>query len=1466
MKKTIGFYPQVRDQNDQRDLLSRLTWYLWPWRDQIDAVKLWAPPLPHTLLASVNGFDPVIERQYSEIRTLIRLAPPHEPASTALMQAPCDLVYVWKSPKTAEEKADVAALRQATEARGGMLYIVDRHETLNEGSFYLWGCHNVMGDSKALIEDCKRKFAKLKSRARGSRCYVYGTGPSLELMPQIDVSDGDSIVCNSIVANEALLDQTNPIAVVAGDPIFHAGCSQYAAGFREKLRHVLETRDVVFVTVMRDYVQQIAQLPKELHEKVIAIPFAPDKKTFLYDFENDFRVSPETNVLTLLLLPLAAALYDHISVAGCDGRPVTENQYFWSHHKGSQLSTDKMANIQEIHPAFFARSYDDHYSAHVADIDRIINELEDAGKRIDAITPSHIPALKLRHCWDVRAFTEDKDKPATLVSVNPDASTEYGHWIWYDRRMYEDCARRGIDFIALGNNKLSDALIAREPKLRRAFQHETWGAGNKPIAQISLARLQEFESSLRRSVSQIARERPDHDRVFYLYTGSIPHALAMYRVARDNPQDFFVVNTFWTSVFDCEADGYLQQFGEFLRKSQAQSNFRVLALTRQLKAIIANETSVDLPLAPHPNPSMPRPRATATQCARDKAFTVLLPGGMTEEKGFRDIPGILQAIRNTPALDDAELVVRATRVEGGIKDGREDIIGNIELLAKSVDAVMDDVQFLDWLSSADIAILPYREDRWRYRNSALVIDLLYLGVPVVCCRGTWLADVVETFGGGVTVDGSDPKAYAGAIETIRAELETYKQSARRAAQRYHASNNWPQLIDTVMSVAVGAGVAPTCVPDADKFAPINWWSAEGQSPPTGVALEAPKTTVAAAQADNRPRKLEHASSLSRFVSFAVFQLTQSRRVQTLMIAACALLALSMNGAAAIRPIQIHLTLFALVAASAGCALIILRFLVENAAGVRTRLQARSGILADVVSSAGLVLTARGFVKRLATAVLALSLLAWLSVYTLRLLDLVPQLALELTFWGGGIFAALSATALLSGQIVYRVAHRLYARWTEDAATRENERLQHAATRASHDIRQAITPLSDCLHKLSSRVEHLNGLSAAMQEVEVQLAQLKVLSADQVRITKATNIECNEVSREVVALREAIKTAQSGIEAEVNGLRAEFDVIRDRVQGLGATMTTHVAAIGDAQDKIKVAIGAVSQDIKTQAGKIPAIETNLAALANSGFHVVGRHMSQADLDALASTLSNSFNIRLTGRNLGYLGNRIRDLESSCLGRIAAPLPDALVRTAALLSVKSKEASVLEIGALFGLGAIAMRELALPQFERVRLTFIDPLTGYYAGAYESSNNDIVTGVPVSRESLLYNLQKAMVPKQDVRIIQAPSEDQEAIRMAAEDTYDVVIIDGDHSYEGVRRDFVNYAPMVREGGFIIFDDYGLPEWQGVTDFVDELIAEEPLRLQKVLLSGKTMVLRIRAVFAHAESVEASSGVIKDHAALSS
>lgn len=52
-----------------------------------------------------------------------------------------------------------------------------------------------------------------------------------------------------------------------------------------------------------------------------------------------------------------------------------------------------------------------------------------------------------------------------------------------------------------------------------------------------------------------------------------------------------------------------------------------------------------------------------------------------------------------------------------------------------------------------------------------------------------------------------------------------------------------------------------------------------------------------------------------------------------------------------------------------------------------------------------------------------------------------------------------------------------------------------------------------------------------------------------------------------------------------------------------------------------------------------------------------------------------------------------------------------------------------------------------------------------------------------------------------------------------FDLLFIDGDHTYKGIKKDFLNYNKFVKKNGYIILDDYE-PNYPGILKFTDEYI----------------------------------------------
>ncbi len=72
------------------------------------------------------------------------------------------------------------------------------------------------------------------------------------------------------------------------------------------------------------------------------------------------------------------------------------------------------------------------------------------------------------------------------------------------------------------------------------------------------------------------------------------------------------------------------------------------------------------------------------------------------------------------------------------------------------------------------------------------------------------------------------------------------------------------------------------------------------------------------------------------------------------------------------------------------------------------------------------------------------------------------------------------------------------------------------------------------------------------------------------------------------------------------------------------------------------------------------------------------------------------------------------------------------------------------------------------------------------------------------------------------------------------DVLFIDGDHSYQGARGDYAAYRHFVRDGGFVVFDDYDRRLHPGVVRAADQA-AKAPGNRRVGVLYGNECVVQV-------------------------
>lgn len=107
--------------------------------------------------------------------------------------------------------------------------------------------------------------------------------------------------------------------------------------------------------------------------------------------------------------------------------------------------------------------------------------------------------------------------------------------------------------------------------------------------------------------------------------------------------------------------------------------------------------------------------------------------------------------------------------------------------------VLSDEEYQKAFISSKILVLPYLSERYEGRVSGILGEALINGVPVVVSPGTWLAEQVEMFGGGVVMKEYTNQGLLQAVDTILADLENYSGAAAKAGEAFYEINNAKSL-------------------------------------------------------------------------------------------------------------------------------------------------------------------------------------------------------------------------------------------------------------------------------------------------------------------------------------------------------------------------------------------------------------------------------------------------------------------------------------------------------------------------------------------------------------------------------------------------------------------------------------------------------------------------------------------------
>jgi glycosyltransferase involved in cell wall biosynthesis len=96
-----------------------------------------------------------------------------------------------------------------------------------------------------------------------------------------------------------------------------------------------------------------------------------------------------------------------------------------------------------------------------------------------------------------------------------------------------------------------------------------------------------------------------------------------------------------------------------------------------------------------------------------------------------------------------------------------------------------------------ISLQPYQREEYASKMSAITLDSLSAGCPVVTVSGTSMAGLVARFDAGVIVEDPRPEALWEACRILIADYPRYRENALRGGERIRRENSWAPLISAL---------------------------------------------------------------------------------------------------------------------------------------------------------------------------------------------------------------------------------------------------------------------------------------------------------------------------------------------------------------------------------------------------------------------------------------------------------------------------------------------------------------------------------------------------------------------------------------------------------------------------------------------------------------------------------------------
>ncbi len=166
---------------------------------------------------------------------------------------------------------------------------------------------------------------------------------------------------------------------------------------------------------------------------------------------------------------------------------------------------------------------------------------------------------------------------------------------------------------------------------------------------------------------------------------------------------------------------------------------------------------------------------------QNKKLTFVALGGIrrNDEKGFNLLCKAIKRLGEQGYLENISFIIQAHKCHSDVDS--ESFIKEL-IYYPNVTIITQPLKIKDYyqlLNTADIILLPYKQQFYYARTSGILIEAFALGKPVIVTDNTWMSEQLENFGAGITFQDGNVE------DLLQAILEAKKQYLELSNKAYN---------------------------------------------------------------------------------------------------------------------------------------------------------------------------------------------------------------------------------------------------------------------------------------------------------------------------------------------------------------------------------------------------------------------------------------------------------------------------------------------------------------------------------------------------------------------------------------------------------------------------------------------------------------------------------------------------------